>query len=130
RARAPHDRRAGRRRRLMTDAAPAPVAVTLQVWRVPARRVPAAMLASRLTVRRLRRRPDVSFAKVLGTTSAAFVPSAVTPRRWAALTCRRARPAELVTWFERYAHDPPSVSVHPLSSRGRYASLEPCGRPA
>ena len=41
--------------------------VTLQVWQVPGRDVAAAVVAGRVMLRRLRRRPDVSFVKVLGT---------------------------------------------------------------
>lgn len=113
----------------MTATEPPPVAVTLQVWRVPARRVPAAVVASQLTVHRLRRRRDVSFAKVLGTASADFLPTAITPRRWAALTCWRSSPAEIVTWFDRNADERASLSLRPLSSRGRWDRREPFGAP-
>src|SRR4051794_24856546 len=105
----------------------APGAVTLQVWRIPARRVPAAVLASQLLVQRLRRRRDVSFAKVLGTASSAFLPSAITPRRWAALTCWQEAPATLVTWFDRHADERASLALQPLSSRGSWDGRQPFG---
>ena len=114
----------------MTEPGPAPGAVTLQVWRVPGRRVPAAVVASQLTVRRLRRRREITFAKLLGTASAAFLPTAITPRRWAALICWRQAPAEIETWFDRYADERASLVLHPLSSRGRWDGREPFGAPA
>src|SRR5207245_9901925 len=60
------------RGRAVTDA------VTLHVWQVRPRDVPAALVASRVTARRLHRHRDVSFAKVLGTATDAFLPTAVT----------------------------------------------------
>ena len=116
------------------SAAPAPV--TLHVWRVPASRVPAAVVASQLTVRRLRRRLDVTFAKVLGTATAEFLPYAVTPRRWAALTCWRAAPADapadapttdVTTWFDRHCDERASLSLRPVSTRGTWDGREPFG---
>ena len=113
----------------MTRQEAAPVAVTLQVWRVPARRVPRAVVASQLTVHRLRRRRDVSFAKVLGTASTAFLPTGITPRRWATLICWRRPPAEIDTWFDRNAEERASLSLRLLSSRGQWDSKEPFGAP-
>jgi hypothetical protein len=107
-----------------------PAAVTLQVWRVPARHVPAAVVASQITVHRLRRRSDVSFAKVLGTASAAFLPTAITPRRWAALTCWREAPVPLVTWFDRHADERASMSLQLLSTRGSWDRRHPFGESA
>ena len=103
----------------MTDA------VTLHVWRVPSQLVPAAVVASQVTLRRLRRHREVRFAKVLGTASAAFLPTALTPRRWAALTCWRDSPAQLVTWFDRHADERASLSLRPLSSRGGWDGPDP-----
>ena len=100
-------------------------AVTLHVWRVPPQLMPAALVASQVTRRRLRSRPDVSFAKVLGTASAAFLPTALTPRRWAALTSWRHAPAPLVTWFDRHAVERASLSLRPLSSRGGWDGPDP-----
>ena len=100
-------------------------AVTLHVWRVPPQLMPAALVASQVTRRRLRRRPDVSFAKVLGTASAAFLPTALTPRRWAALTCWHHAPAPLVTWFDRHAVERAALSLRPLSSRGGWDGPDP-----
>jgi hypothetical protein len=113
----------------MTRPAPAPGAVTLQVWRVPAVHVPSAVVASQITVHRLRARRDVSFAKVLGTASAAFLPSAITPRRWATLTCWRQAPAATQTWFDRHADERASLLLRPLSSRGSWDGREPFGAP-
>jgi hypothetical protein len=99
--------------------------VTLQVWRVPARQVPAAVVAARATLRRLRRRSDVSFVKVLGTASSAFVPTAATPRRWAALTCWRDRPEPVEPWWEEHADEQASLAMRALSSRGTWDGHAP-----
>jgi hypothetical protein len=104
-------------------------AVTLQVWQVPARDVAAAVVAGRAMLRRLRRRPDVSFVKVLGTASTAFVPSAATPRRWAALTCWRGDAEPLQPWWEQHADEQASLTLRPLSSRGTWDGHAPFGVP-
>ena len=100
-------------------------AVTLHVWRVPSQLVPAAITASQVTRHRLRRRLDVRGAMVLGTASAAVLPPARTPRRWAALTCWRHTPAPLSTWFDRHADERASLSLRPLSSRGGWDGPDP-----
>lgn len=101
--------------------------VTLQVWQVPTRHVPAAVAASRITTHRLRRHRDVAFAKVLGTASDAFVPSAATPRRWATLICRRSghATAEATGWWERHAVEHAALTLLPLSSRGSWDGCHP-----
>jgi hypothetical protein len=111
---------------------PAIPAVTLHVWRVPAHRVPAAVVASRRTVHRLRRRGDVSFAKVLGTATAEFLPHALTPRRWAALTCWRSDPgdsppADVETWFDQHCDERASLSLRPVWTRGSWDGRAPFG---
>ena len=111
----------------MSEREPAPAAITMQVWRVPARRVPGAVVASQLTVHRLRARADVSFAKVLGTASTTFLPTGITPRRWATLTCWRQPPEEVDTWFDHNCDERASLSLRLLSSRGRWDRREPFG---
>ena len=100
-------------------------AVTLQVWRVRPRDVPAALLATRVTARRLRRNRDVSFAKVLGTATDAFLPTAVTLHRWVTVVCRHRGTALLEPWWDRHAVEQASMTLRPLSSRGRWDGHEP-----
>jgi hypothetical protein len=107
--------------------------VTLQVWRVPARDMPAALVAGRLTVHHLRRRRDVTFAKMLGTSTARFTVSAATPRRWAALTCwRDGADPDAARWWNRHADEQATLSLRPLSTRGTWDGHAPfvtCGDP-
>jgi len=100
--------------------------VTLHVWRVPARDVAAAVAAGRLAGRRLRRRSDVRFAKVLGTASARFVPWAATPRRWAILTCWTASP-DLTSfgWWDEHCDERAVLSLRTLSVRGTWDGCAP-----
>jgi len=101
-------------------------AVTVQVWQVAVRDVAAAVVAARLTARRLRRSPVVSFAKVLGTASDDFVPTAATPRRWAALTCWREAPdPRLTRWWAQHAEEAATLSLRPLHSTGSWDGHRP-----
>jgi len=99
--------------------------ITLRVWEVRPRDVPAALLAGRLTARRLRRRDDVTFAKVLGTATDAFLPTAATLHRWAALFCQRGHQPVREPWWEHHAVQQASMTLRPLSSRGRWDGHEP-----
>ena len=99
--------------------------VTLRVWQVRRRDVPAALLAGRRTVRRLRCRDDVTFAKVLGTATDAFLPTTATLHRWAALYCQRGHQPVGEPWWERHAVEQASMTLLPLSSRGRWDGHEP-----
>ena len=105
---------------------PATDSVTLHVWRVRSRDVPAALLASRLTARRLRRHRDVTFAKVLGTATDAFLPTAITLQRWVAVICRQSMHDPLrQSWWERHAIEAATLTLRPLSSRGRWDGRDP-----
>lgn len=100
--------------------------VTLHVWRVPARATAAALVASRVTAMRMRRRDDVRFAKVLGTASARFVPTATTLRRWAVLTCWASEPDPSVFgWWDGHADERAELSLQPLSVRGSWDGRTP-----
>jgi hypothetical protein len=61
-----------------------PDTVTLQVWRVPATRIPLALWRMARDRGRLRRTPGVRFGKLLGT-ARGFGPTNADPTRWAAL---------------------------------------------
>src|SRR5947209_4316673 len=112
----------GRGRDMTTTATDA---VTLHVWRVRGRDVPAALVASRITARRLRRHRDVTFAKVLGTATDAFVPTAPTLQRWVALVCRQTAALVSEPWWDRHAVERASLTLRPLSSRGRWDGRDP-----
>ena len=114
----------------MTDTAPSGLhPVRLQVWRVPARHVPAALVAGRVMVHRLRRHADLTFAKFLGTASTTFLPTAVTPTRWAALTCWRddgpGPAADVTSWWDRHAEERATLTLDPLSTRGSWDRRKP-----
>jgi hypothetical protein len=96
--------------------------VTLHVWRVPPRRVPAAML--RLGLRRLRRPPGVRFAKFLGTgTGISFGPGDADLTRYAAVTVSD-RNVRFPGW-DRASVAAARVDLDPLASRGRWSGVEP-----
>ena len=103
--------------------------VTLEVWQVRTRDVPAAVVASRITARRLRRHRDVSFAKVLGTASESFVPRAATPRRWATLISGHGGEPVRDAWWERHAVERASLTLRPLSSHGSWDGRTPFAVP-
>src|SRR5207248_2330492 len=100
-------------------------AVTMHVWRVRPRDVPAAVMTSRITAHRLRRNRDITFAKVLGTATDAFVPTAPTLQRWVALVCRQGPEPVCESWWERHAVEQASLSLRPMSSRGRWDGRDP-----
>jgi hypothetical protein len=101
--------------------------VQLQIWRVPGHAVPASVASARAQVRRLRRRDAVTFAKLLGTASAQFVPRAATPTRWALLSCWPGHPTPVAL---RHATETMTLSLLPLHSRGTWDGVAPftaCG---
>jgi hypothetical protein len=101
------------------------VAVTLDVWRVPPRAVPAALWRVAWLPRVLRRRPDVGFVKLLGTgRGSSFGIGAGDPCRWAALTVWRGSPRPLAT-FDRIATAHCRLALRPIASRGRWARRDP-----
>ncbi|GAA2659940.1 monooxygenase [Paractinoplanes durhamensis] len=99
--------------------------VTLHVWRVPGRRVGAAMLRiplSWLTVK------NVRFAKFLGTgTGTSFGPGDADLTRYAAVTVSD-DPIELPGW-DRLAVARARVDLTPLTSRGTWSGRKPFGDP-
>ena len=99
--------------------------VTLHVWRVPPRLVPAAMLRLGFT----RRPANVRFAKFLGTgTGVTFGPGDADLTRYAAVTVSDDE-VRFPGW-DRLATAAARVDLEPLSSRGRWSGTEPFGRPA
>jgi hypothetical protein len=112
--------------------------VTLHVWRVPRRRVPAALARMAFDPRRLRATPGAGFARLLGTgTGIGFGPGDADLTRYAAV----------VAWADPIAaagfDDTPvgrawgqlaasrvRVDLTPVVSRGRWSGVEPFGDPA
>jgi hypothetical protein len=108
--------------------------VTLRVWGLPGRRVPAALARMAVDPPRLRRDPGVRFAKLLGTgTGRTFTLRDADPRTWALLTVADddavAEPAVVRGW-RRLADEEWCVRLRPLASRGRWSGREPFGRPS
>lgn len=97
--------------------------VTLDVWRVPKRAVPGALLRMAWLPRVLRRSGDVEFVKLLGTADG-FGVTAADPLRWAALTVWRAH-AGPIDAFDRIAAAHVRLTLRPTAARGRWAGREP-----
>jgi hypothetical protein len=99
--------------------------VTLHVWRVPKRRIGAAML--RMAFAR-RRHAGVRFAKFLGTgTGVSFGPSDADLTRYAALVVSSG-PVEFPAW-DRIASARATIALTPLTSRGTWSGQTPFGSP-
>jgi len=118
-------------------ADPGPAVVSLHIWGVAARHVPAAVLRMARHRRPLRTLPGLTFAKLLGTGSATtFTPRDADTRHWGVLACwdDEAGPARLVssrvgTDWDRIADESAAWLLRPLSSHGRWAGQEPFGAP-
>ena len=114
-----------------------PALVSLHVWGVPGRSVPAAVLHMARDRRPVRALPGLTFAKLLGTGSAVtFTPRDADARHWGLLACwsdpdgpdRFAESTVAAAW-ERIATESARWTMRPLSSTGRWAGQEPFGTP-
>jgi hypothetical protein len=92
--------------------------VTLEVWTVRGRDVPATVIAGRRELRRLRCDPAVSFAKLLGTAGRSFQPWDATPARWALLTSAHSGVRRRPVAAKAVEHA--SLRLRPLWSRGSW----------
>ena len=118
-------------------SAPVPALVTLHVWRVRPRAVPAALLRMATHRRRVRRTPGVHFAKLLGTGSGrTFTVRDADVHRWALLStwsepsaAAAFEASALVAAWERDAVESLRLDLRPLASRGRWSGHEPFGAP-
>jgi hypothetical protein len=116
------------------DAAPpsvTPETVTLQVWRVPATRIPLALWRMARDRGRLRRTPGVRFGKLLGTAHG-FGPTKADPTRWAALAVwagpdagPRAERCEVARSWHALATGYCRLDLRTLASRGEWAHRQP-----
>lgn len=117
---------------------PAPSRVTLHVWRVPARRVPAALGRVATDRFRLRGTPGLHFSKSLGTGSGrSFDPRDADPTRWALLTTWASDAAAedfedhpVVRRWDAVAVERCRIDLLPLASRGRWSRRAPFGNPS
>ncbi|HEV2087325.1 MAG TPA: hypothetical protein VGR21_03325 [Cryptosporangiaceae bacterium] len=120
----------------LSGGARAPRLVTLHVWRVPTRRVPAAVARMGWDRLGLARVPGLQFAKLLGTgRGATFTPGADT-RRWGLVASWHDAGAvaafeasSLVRGWGRLAEESWRAELVPLGARGRWARRAPFGRP-
>lgn len=100
--------------------------VTLDVWRVPRRRVGSALVRMALDPQRLRRLPGVRFAKMLGTgTGRTFGPGDADMTRYAALIVWDGAPGAMDARWERIAESSARIVMEPLSSRGQWSGKTP-----
>ncbi|HEV7653205.1 MAG TPA: monooxygenase [Mycobacteriales bacterium] len=117
---------------------PVPELVTLHLWRVPRRAVPAAVLRMGADRRPVRVIPGVRFAKLFGTGDGrTFTVRDADPRQWGLLTTWSDRAAArafersaVATRWRRLAEESWRVELRPLASRGRWSGRQPFGTPA
>jgi quinol monooxygenase YgiN len=114
-----------------------PELVTLHLWRVPRRAVPAAVVRMGVDRRAVRGTAGVRFAKLLGTgDGGSFRVRDADPRRWGLLASWADRAAArafersaVAARWRRLAEETWRVELRPLSSHGRWSGQEPFGRP-
>lgn len=119
-------------------AEPVPELVTLHVWRVPRRAVPAALVRMAADPRPVRATPGLRFAKLLGTGSGrTFSVGDGDPRRWALLatwadagSAKDFDASPVARRWARLAEETWTVRMRPLAARGRWSRREPFGVPA
>jgi hypothetical protein len=107
-----------------------PSPVSLHVWRVPPTRLPAVLRRMAVDRGRLRRTPEVRFAKLLGTGRVRrFGPAQVDLTRWAALVVWHGHGDLDTTPVGRAWRDLSSsacrLDLTPLASRGSWAGDDP-----
>ena len=112
-----------------------PALVTLHVWRIPAGRIPWALLRMGTDRGRARRTPGVAFAKLLGTGDGrTFTARDSDPTRWAALTTwTSAEAAEHYAVADRWdavSSESWRLDLSPVSSRGEWSGRTPFGDPS
>ena len=116
---------------------PAAPLVTLHLWGVPSRSVPAAVLRVATGRPALRRTPGLRFGKLLGTgTGRTFTPRDADPRRWGLLavwddasSAAAFERGPLVGRWQAIADEQWTARLRPLSAHGRWSRREPFGTP-
>jgi len=113
--------------------------VALTLWGVPRRHIPTAVARMGLDRLHLRDVPGLRFAKLLGTGDGrTFTVRDADPRHWGLLTVwdddddarLRFGAGRLHRAWAGIAEERLDVVLRPISSRGRWAGLEPFGTPA
>lgn len=119
-----------------TAAGPiAPAVVTLHVWGVPTRQIPASMGRVGRDRLSLRGYPGLQFAKLLGTGSGStFAPQHADPHHWALLACWDAPHAaetfersRVVRRWDAAASERLRLTMKPMTSTGQWSGREPFG---
>jgi hypothetical protein len=118
-------------------AVTAPALVTLHLWGVPRRGVPAAVLRMATDRPGLRRTPGLRFAKLLGTGSGrTFTLRDANPRRWGLLAVWDSPAAAdafaagpVARRWRHLAEEQWTARLRPLSAHGRWSRREPFGSP-
>src|SRR5215204_5717864 len=114
-----------------------PELVTLHLWRVPRRAVPAAMARMATDRRPVRSQPGIRFAKLLGTGDGrTFTVRDADPRRWGLLAvwdddaaAAALEDSPVAASWRRIADEEWSAWLRPLAARGRWSGCEPFGAP-
>lgn len=120
-----------------TDGPPVPALVTVDVWGVPPRAVPAA-LARMAVDRRALRASGARFTRLLGTGSGqTFSARDADLGHWALLAtwdspadAAYAEHSATLRGWGRLADERLRLELRPVASRGRWSGVEPFGRPA
>jgi len=113
-----------------------PLAVRIDLWTVRPSRVPVAF-ARMGWDRRVRHRPGLRFAKLIGTGDGrTFTPQDADPLRWGLVTVWETDAASqgfgadpVARGWERIATEHLQVQLRPLAARGHWSGMEPFGRP-
>jgi hypothetical protein len=117
---------------------PVPALVTLHLWRVPSKAVPAAVGRMALDRVRVRRTPGLRFAKLLGTGDGrTFTARDADVHRWGLLASwsdpdaarRFERTSPVARGWSRLAEESFRADLRPTSSRGRWSGRQPFGDP-
>jgi hypothetical protein len=116
---------------------PVPALVTLHLWRVAPRGVPAAVLRMGRDRRRVRRTPGLRFAKLLGTGDGrTFTVRDADPLRWGLLATWADTAAAVaferspvVRSWEADAQESLRLDLRPVASRGTWSGRAPFGEP-
>ncbi|MBL7488725.1 spheroidene monooxygenase [Frankia sp. AgB1.9] len=111
--------------------------VTVDLWRVPTRRIGGALGRMALDRARLRRVDGLTFARLVGTgTPGAFAPRDAEPRRWGLVSVWDSPAAAeafgdspVARSWARIADEHFHVELCPLAWRGRWSGREPFGPP-
>lgn len=117
------------------EEAAVPALVTLDLWGVPPRSVPAAVLRIALDRRHVRRAEGLAFGKLLGTGDGrTFTLRDADPLHWGLLAVWRSRAdaavferSATIRGWGRIAAERFRAELAPLSARGRWSGREPFG---